>query len=174
MNQRLDCIVDAACSGATEIRLADSVGVLSTGERCYVALATQRYEWLPEAYNDPIEAWQRLGPEGQRAVCHWRDWPSSWASGSEDGLAGALHRLGFALDDAGVPPSSRPGLDAVVERLQHLVEQRDALRLWLEEYGGHSHGCPANTAGHTCRCGWEVVLGTPAYGATLPDEVEHE
>ncbi|WP_372610230.1 hypothetical protein [Halomonas sp.] len=124
---------------------------------------------MPKAYDDPIEAWHRLGPDWQRAVCHWRGWPASWASGTDDGLAAALHRLGFALDDAGVPPNSRPGLGAVVERLQHLVEQRDALRLWLEEYGRHAERCTAGMC-EEChrRCGWAQVNEHLQTGNLLP------
>jgi hypothetical protein len=55
------------------------VGVLSTGERCFVALATGRYDLLPGNYADPIEAWNRLDAELRPLVCRWRGWPDGYA-----------------------------------------------------------------------------------------------
>jgi len=73
MNGRLDEIVQhLLAAGAAE------AGPLSTGERAYVALAAARYDLLPRAYPDPIEAWHRLAPDWRRRVCLWRDWPVEW------------------------------------------------------------------------------------------------
>lgn len=77
MNERLDNLVQLLCNGGD----ADAVGVLSTGERCYVALASNRYDLLPTSYADPIEAWNRLGLAEQLTVCDWRGWPKSYAKG---------------------------------------------------------------------------------------------
>jgi len=77
MNARLDELVQRILDGGG----AESVGVLSTGERCYVALAAQRYDLLPAAYADPIEAWHRLDTGWRLGVCAWRDWPRSYAAG---------------------------------------------------------------------------------------------
>ncbi|WP_157726449.1 hypothetical protein [Imhoffiella purpurea] len=58
------------------------IGPLSTGERCFVAIAAHRYGLLPPAYADPIEAWFRLNEDWQLAACEWRDWPRSYARGT--------------------------------------------------------------------------------------------
>lgn len=76
MNERLRNIVEDIRDGE-----AGSVGVLSTGERCFVALAANRYDLLPASYADPIEAWLRLEPEWRAGVCEWRGWPRSYALG---------------------------------------------------------------------------------------------
>ncbi|MCF7985791.1 MAG: hypothetical protein K9L70_15425 [Thiohalocapsa sp.] len=74
---RLDGLVQELADGAD----GAEVGVLSTGEACYVALAAGRYDLLPETYRDPIAAWYRLGPDWRRRVCEWRDWPESYVGG---------------------------------------------------------------------------------------------
>mgnify|MGYP006300873079 FL=1 len=76
MNERLDAIVQRLGTGR-----APEIGPLSTGERAYVALAAGRYDLLPRAYADPIEAWHRLAPEWRRAVCARRGWPREWGHG---------------------------------------------------------------------------------------------
>ena len=76
MNDRLNDIVQNILDGKTA-----SVGVLSTGERCFVAIAANRYDLLPSSYADPIEAWQRLEPEWRAGVCEWRGWPRGYANG---------------------------------------------------------------------------------------------
>jgi len=75
MNERLDAMVEAIVKGKDD----DCVGVLSTGERCFVALAAARYDLLPAAYDDPIEAWNRLDHEWRGQVCEWRGWPRNYA-----------------------------------------------------------------------------------------------
>lgn len=47
----------------------------STGERIAAAFVLNRMEFLPKAYTDVVEAWERLGPQWQRYVklikdCH--------------------------------------------------------------------------------------------------------
>ncbi|MBK1732903.1 hypothetical protein [Thiococcus pfennigii] len=77
MNDRLDAIIrDLLAGDAVEI------GLLSTGERCFVALAADRYDLLPTAYADPIEAWHRLDRDWRLAVCAWRGWPEHYAMGA--------------------------------------------------------------------------------------------
>ncbi|EXJ16952.1 hypothetical protein D779_1775 [Imhoffiella purpurea] len=44
-----------------------------------MAIAADRYDLLPPAYADPIEAWFRLDTHWQLAACEWRDWPRSYA-----------------------------------------------------------------------------------------------
>ncbi len=83
MNARLNTIVSALQAQPGDQGLAQG---LSAGEQCFVALAAGRYEFLPGAYDDPVEAWHRLTPAWQRAVCQWRGWPESWA-----GMEGAGH-----------------------------------------------------------------------------------
>ncbi|MEJ2406556.1 MAG: hypothetical protein P8171_20130 [Candidatus Thiodiazotropha sp.] len=75
MKAQLDEMVLAILSGRDDT----FVGILSTGERCYVALATGRYDLLPGNYADPIEAWNRLDAELRTLVCRWRNWPDSYA-----------------------------------------------------------------------------------------------
>lgn len=75
MTARLDGMVQTILNGKDE----SFVGVLSTGERCFVALASKRYDLLPANYADPIEAWHRLDGEWRRLVCEWRGWPNSYA-----------------------------------------------------------------------------------------------
>jgi hypothetical protein len=75
MNVQLDRMVQAIVNQ----KQADFVGVLSTGERCFVALASNRYDLLPASYADPIEAWNRLEPDLRRQVCEWRGWPNRYA-----------------------------------------------------------------------------------------------
>ena len=75
MKARLDGMVLAILNGNDDT----FVGVLSTGERCFVALATGRYDLLPGNYADPIEAWNRLDAELRPLVCRWRSWPDSYA-----------------------------------------------------------------------------------------------
>ena len=77
MNTRLDDLVQSIRNGSG----AESVGVLSTGERCYVALAVGRYDLLPHDDADPIEAWYRLDVDWRAGVCRWRCWPESYARG---------------------------------------------------------------------------------------------
>lgn len=77
MNARLDALVERIANGGD----ADAVGVLSTGERCYVALAANRYDLLPANYADPIEAWHRLDRDWRGGVCAWRGWPGEYALG---------------------------------------------------------------------------------------------
>ena len=81
MDEHLDGITMDLANGAD----AGVAAHLSSGERCYVALAARRYELLPPAHDDPVEAWYRLSPEGRAAVCRARGWPLAWAEG-----AGAL------------------------------------------------------------------------------------
>jgi hypothetical protein len=71
MSERLHALVNHILNGGDE----EAVGVLSTGEHCFVALAANRYDLLPENYRDPIEAWHRLDQEEQVSVCVWRGWP---------------------------------------------------------------------------------------------------
>ncbi len=71
MNERLDTLAEAILAGKDD----GFVGVLSTGERCFLALATARYDLLPTAYVDPIEAWHRLDQDWRGAICSWRGWP---------------------------------------------------------------------------------------------------
>lgn len=75
MNHLLDDLVETIRADGN----VERVGVLSTGERCYVALATNRYDLLPANYADPIEAWYRLEPDLRASVASWRGWPSSYA-----------------------------------------------------------------------------------------------
>ena len=56
-------------------------GPVSTGERCYIALASGCYNLLTDPA-DPIEAWFRLPPYYRAAVCRWRGWPKEWADPS--------------------------------------------------------------------------------------------
>lgn len=77
MNARLDNLVQWIRDGAG----VESVGVLSSGERCYVALAAERYDLLPHGEADPIEAWYRLDADWRAGVCRWRGWPESYAHG---------------------------------------------------------------------------------------------
>ncbi|MBK1722803.1 hypothetical protein [Thiocystis violacea] len=75
ITERLDALVEhlrADGDGA-------EIGPLSTGERCFVALAADRYDLLPTAYPDPVEAWFRLDTRWQLEVCEWRDWPRCYA-----------------------------------------------------------------------------------------------
>lgn len=77
MNERLDRLVQHLNDGGNP----DAVRGLSTGERCFVALAADRYDLLPANYADPIEAWQRLEPDWRHEVCEWRGWPVGYAHG---------------------------------------------------------------------------------------------
>ena len=74
MNERINDIVQDVLEGE-----ADCVGVLSTGERCFVALAANRYDLLPAAYSDPVVAWYRLDRRWRAGVCQWRGWPCRFA-----------------------------------------------------------------------------------------------
>jgi|GEM_PF-2970300 len=132
MNARLEDIVDTLRRGIGADQEADLVGVLSTGERCYVALAARRIDLLPAAYSHPVEAWHRLDADWQRAICRHNDWPESWASTTRLEIAVNLHRLRIALDAAGVPASTLQGTDGIAERLQYLVEERDGLQMRLD------------------------------------------
>ena len=132
MNARLEGIVDTLRRGVRPEQEAELVGVLSTGERCFVALAARRADLLPAAYHHPVEAWHRLNADWQRAVCRHNDWPDSWASTTRLEIAIDLHRLRIALDDAGIPASTLQGADAIAERLQCLIEERDGLRMQVE------------------------------------------
>ena len=132
MNARLEDIVDTLRRGIGADQEADLIGVLSTGERCYVALAARRIDLLPAAYSHPVEAWHRLGADWQRAICRHNDWPESWASTTRLEIAVNLHRLRIALDAAGVPASTLQGTDGIAERLQYLVEERDGLQMRLD------------------------------------------
>ena len=77
MNDRLDNLVQHIRGGGDSA----AIGPLSTGERCYVALGSDRYDLLSAAYADPIEAWQRLDTRWRLAVCKWRGWPENYAVG---------------------------------------------------------------------------------------------
>lgn len=77
MNARLVALVERIANGGD----TDALGVLSTGERCYVALASNRYDLLPTSYVDPIEAWHRLDGEWRGGVCAWRGWPGEYVLG---------------------------------------------------------------------------------------------
>lgn len=136
MNARLERIVDTLRRGIGADQEAELVGVLSTGERCYVALAARRSDLLPAAYGDPIEAWHRLDTDWQRGVCRSNGWPESWVMTTTVELAVDLYRLRLALDAAGVPASTRQGLRGVEERLQALIEERDGLRMQLDGSAG--------------------------------------
>ncbi len=57
------------------------VRLLSINERCFVAIAANRYDLLPSIYRDPIEAWYRLGRHEQVGVCVWRGWPRNYVEG---------------------------------------------------------------------------------------------
>ena len=75
MIERLDSLVEGIRdNGDTSL-----LGVLSTGELCYVALASARYDLLPRSYADPIEAWHRLDSKWRLHVCQWRGWPENYA-----------------------------------------------------------------------------------------------
>lgn len=71
MNERLHTLVKQILDGGND----DLVGVLPTGERCFVALAANRYDLLPSSYTDPIEAWHQLDRDFQIGICVWRGWP---------------------------------------------------------------------------------------------------
>jgi hypothetical protein len=75
MNPYLNHLVEQLAGGCD----GSIVGPLSTGECCYVALASNRYELLPAFYLDPVEAWFRLEPEWRLGVCERRGWPRSYA-----------------------------------------------------------------------------------------------
>lgn len=45
-----------------------SIGVLSTGEACAVALLANRLDLLLPPYNHPVAAFDRLGSDWQQAV----------------------------------------------------------------------------------------------------------
>lgn len=77
MNVRLKRLVEHITDGGD----ADAVGVLSTGERCFVALAANRYDLLPADYSDPIDAWFRLNPDWRVGVCEWRGWSRDYVYG---------------------------------------------------------------------------------------------
>lgn len=78
MNKRLNRLVEQLQAGGDQ----SPIGVLSTGERCYVVMAANRYDLLPTCYADPIEAWNRLEPAWRQGVCEWRGWPKSYAGGA--------------------------------------------------------------------------------------------
>lgn len=158
MNARLEHIVDTLRDGIDADQEAELVGVLSTGERCYVALAARRSDLLPAAYDHPVEAWHRLDADWQRGVCRRNGWPEGWVMTTQVEVAVALYRLRLALDAAGIPASTRQGLRVVEERLQALIEQRDLLNMWLEEHGRHAPDCSAGLEAHRdCRCGWSAA-----------------
>jgi hypothetical protein len=141
MNSRLEDIVGTLRQGVGREKEGELVGVLSTGERCYVALAARRTDLLPVAYHHPVEAWHRLDADWQRGVCRHNDWPESWASTTTRlEIAIDLHRLRLALDAAGIPASTRCGLHGVEERLQALIEERDGLRMRLDGSFGERAG----------------------------------
>lgn len=132
MNARLEDIIATLRRGVSLGKEADLIGVLSTGERCFVALSIRRLDLLPVAYANPIEAWHRLDSDWQRGVCRHNDWPESWASTTRLEIAVDLHRLRVALDAAGIPASTLQGVDATAERLQYLIEERDGLLMEVE------------------------------------------
>lgn len=136
MNARLEHIVDTLRRGLGADQEAELVGVLSTGERCYVALAARRPDLLPAPYDHPVEAWHRLDADWQRGVCRRNGWPESWVMTTKVELAVDLYRLRLALDAAGIPASTRQGLRGVEERLQALIEERDGLRMRLDGSAG--------------------------------------
>ncbi|MBK1735577.1 hypothetical protein CKO15_09830 [Halorhodospira abdelmalekii] len=72
-------IIDRIVELSPGIEAHAAASGLSTGERCYVALATGCYELLPIGYRDPLEAWHRLDGHWQAAVCQARGWPLAWA-----------------------------------------------------------------------------------------------
>lgn len=74
MNRRLETIVEGIRHDGAPV-----VDALSCGEWIYVALAAGRYDLLPEACPDPVEAWYRLNTDWRRAICQWRGWPEEWA-----------------------------------------------------------------------------------------------
>ena len=128
MMQRLDYIVHQALKGADDALMVALIHPLSTGERCYIALAANRADWLPDTY-DALAAWHRLDDDWQLGLCRWRGWPEEWVVEKESELA--LSRLSMALDAADIPVSTLQGADALAERLQYLIEERDRLRLVL-------------------------------------------
>ncbi|MBK1727097.1 hypothetical protein [Halorhodospira neutriphila] len=77
MSERLSPLVELLRAGGE----AGAAAGLSVGERCYVALAAGRYDLLPAAYADPVEAWHRLDVSWRAAVCQARGWPEEWARG---------------------------------------------------------------------------------------------
>ncbi|MDQ7733809.1 hypothetical protein QT231_13935 [Halomonas sp. SpR1] len=129
MTQRLDYIVRKAINGADETIMDALINSLSISERCYVALAANREDWLPDTY-DTLAAWHRLDDDWKLGLCHWRDWPEEWVVERENELN--MARLSMALDAAGIPVSTLPGAEAIIERLQYLIEERDRLRLVLD------------------------------------------
>ena len=64
-------------------------GLLSTGERCYVALAAGRYDLLLATCEDPIEAWHRLDTRWRGEICRRRGWPAEWAVYADSGPGAA-------------------------------------------------------------------------------------
>ncbi len=140
MNPRLEDIVGTLRQGVGREKEGELVGVLSTGERCYVALAAHRNDLLPAAYHHPVEAWHRLDADWQRALCRRNDWPASWASPTRLEIAVDLHRLRLALDAADIPASTLPAGEALAERLQYLIEERDGLRMRLDNGAAGSGG----------------------------------
>lgn len=132
MMQHLDNIIGQARKGADETTLGTLIKTLSIAERCYVALAADRADWLPGTY-DALAAWHRLDKDWQREVSRWRGWPEEWVLESTGDNELSLARISMALDAAGVPASQLGGGDAIAERLQHLIEQRDELAVLLDE-----------------------------------------
>lgn len=124
MNARLEAIIATLRRGVPEEQEADLVGVLSTGERCFVALCARRADLLPAAYAFPVEAWHRLDSDWQRAVCRHNDWPESWATSGRLEIAVDLRRLHQLLDAAGVAPEGECGLADLEIRLQTLIERQ--------------------------------------------------
>ena len=110
------------------------LGCLSAGQRCYVALAADRYDILPHAY-DPVEAWHRLGPDWQQAVCLWRGWPEDWTRLGT--LREEVGRVCVVLDAAGVPGRGGAGLHALAGRVRWLTER---LRQVASDHGGTADG----------------------------------
>jgi hypothetical protein len=58
-------LIELACGVAAD---PASIGVLSTGEACAVALLLGRLDLLDDYYKHPLDALERLGPEWEKAV----------------------------------------------------------------------------------------------------------
>lgn len=133
MRERLDSIAQQVAPARSD----EAAQGLSTGERCYVALASGRYDLLPAAYPDPIEAWFRLEEDWRRGVCFQRNWPLDWA------------RPRIVIDDQRWWEESRRAIRFQVE----------CESLWdlVQRYGHHTSDCPArhDEEYFTCYCGWK-------------------
>lgn len=121
MRKELDVIIEAMRRGDAGIAEARrEVDGLSTGQRCYIGLASGWYGLLPEAF-DAVEAWHRLDPEWQRAVCRWRGWPEDWTRLGT--VTEELARVCVLLDAAGVPAGCAAGRARPADRVRWLADQ---------------------------------------------------